>query len=119
MPSFFNKLISSLEDQRVMIPAELLSLLPRSWKRIGAIAIINLKHPLWPYRFEIGQVILDLLGVNRIITVMHARTIITVPGNMKKNVKKGYRSMHVGQEARPWQDSALQACVVFLSLLGI
>ena len=50
---------------------------------------------------------------------MHARTIITVPGNMKKNAKKGYRSMHVGQEARPWQDSALQACVVFLILLGI
>lgn len=60
MPKLFLQLLDALSGQASVDPS-LLSLLPRSYKRVGHIAIFNLHESLIPYKDLIGQTTLTLL----------------------------------------------------------
>ena len=84
MPSFYQNLIELLKIQSTnsVELLDLLSFLPRSWKRIGSIAIISLKEQLLPYRHTIGSAILELVQKNKIKTVMY--NVDTISGEYRK-----------------------------------
>lgn len=73
MPSFYQNLTEFLEinSSNSVELLKLVSFLPRSWKRIGTIAIISLKKQLLPYKYIIGESILELVKNNKIKTVMY------------------------------------------------
>ena len=60
MPKLFLQLLDALSGQASVHPSHL-SLLPRSYKRVGHIAIFNLHESLIPYKDLIGQTTLTLL----------------------------------------------------------
>ena len=80
MPKLFLQLLDALSGQASVDPS-LLSLLPRSYKRIGHIAIFNLHESLLPYKELIGQTTLTLLPPS-IRTV--ARFVRPIDGTTRK-----------------------------------
>lgn len=62
MPKLFHLLITSLTNQQIPIEADLFSYLPRSYKRVGHIAIINLHEKLLGFKTPIAEALLELLN---------------------------------------------------------
>ena len=71
MPSFFEQLY---ESGKGAIPSDLLTLLPRSYKRIGHIALVKFHHALSNYKQLIAERILPLIktsGLQSVAEVEH------------------------------------------------
>ncbi len=56
----FQKIKQTIEDQKIL-SEELISLLPRRWKRVGGVGILELKTELLPWRQQIGKIYLSYL----------------------------------------------------------
>lgn len=56
----FQKIKQTIEEQKIL-PEELFSLLPRRWKRVGGVGILELKTQLLPWRHQIGKIYLSFL----------------------------------------------------------
>lgn len=81
MPKLFHLLITSLTNQQIAIDADLFSYLPRSYKRVGHIAIINLNEKLLDFKQPIADTLLELLSPS-IKTI--ARFVKSIDGVTRK-----------------------------------
>lgn len=64
----FQKIQETLNDQQ-QLPIELLPLLPKGWKRVGRVGILELKPPLLPWKHEIGEAYLKHLPELKTMTL--------------------------------------------------
>ncbi|UCE12224.1 MAG: methyltransferase [Candidatus Heimdallarchaeota archaeon] len=56
----FQKILQTLNEAQ-QIPIDLLPLLPKGWKRVGRVGVLELKTPLLPWKREIGEAYLQHL----------------------------------------------------------
>jgi len=56
----FQQIQQAIRDQEIL-PAEILSLLPKRWKRVGEVGILNLNPELLPWKRKIGEKYLEFL----------------------------------------------------------
>ncbi|MFX0014714.1 MAG: class I SAM-dependent methyltransferase family protein [Promethearchaeota archaeon] len=63
----FQQIRQAIQDQEI-IPKNLIPLLPRGWKRVGEVGILELKPELLPWKKEIGEKYLEFLPELRTIT---------------------------------------------------
>lgn len=56
----FEKIRETITTKDI-VPNNLLSFLPKGWKRVGSVGIIELHNSLLPWKFEIGSVYLSFL----------------------------------------------------------
>lgn len=63
----FQQIQQVIRDQEI-IPLKLISLLPKRWKRVGEVGILNLSPELLPWKREIGEKYLEFLPELKTIT---------------------------------------------------
>ncbi len=77
----FEHIKQSVEKEGYL-PTELINRLPKHWRRIGTVGIIELHTSLWPWKEKIGQNYLS--GISELSTIMQkvgvTTTTIRTPG---------------------------------------
>lgn len=56
----FQQIRQTIQDQEIL-PAKVILLLPKRWKRVGKVGILNLNPELLPWKREIGEIYLEFL----------------------------------------------------------
>lgn len=72
----FQQIKQTVQEQKIL-PTKLISLLPRRWKRVGKVGILNLDPPLLPWKREIGTIYLKFLP--ELDTVAYKAGITSTP----------------------------------------
>lgn len=78
----FQQIQQSLRDQAIL-PAIIISLLPKRWKRVGEVGILNLNPELLPWKKEIGEKYLEFLP--ELKTIAHKVGITTTTTRQPDN----------------------------------
>lgn len=78
----FQQIQQAIRDQEIL-PAEIFSLLPKRWKRVGEVGILNLKPELLPWKREIGEKYLEFLP--ELKTIAHKVGITTTTTRQPDN----------------------------------
>ncbi|UCG04390.1 MAG: class I SAM-dependent methyltransferase family protein [Candidatus Heimdallarchaeota archaeon] len=78
----FQQIKQTIQDQKIL-PAHLISLLPKRWKRVGKVGILNLNPELLPWKREIGEKYLEFLP--ELKTVAHKVGITTTTTRQPDN----------------------------------
>ncbi len=73
----FHQIQQAIRDQKIL-PAQLISFLPKRWKRVGEVGILNLNPDLLPWKREIGEKYLEFLPELRTIALKVGITTTTV-----------------------------------------
>ena len=78
----FELIQQAIRDQEIL-PVKTISLLPKRWKRVGEVGILNLNPELLPWKREIGKIYLEFLPELR--TIAHKVGITTTPTRQPDN----------------------------------
>jgi tRNA wybutosine-synthesizing protein 2 len=78
----FQQIQQAIRDQEIL-PAEIFSLLPKRWKRVGEVGILSLNPELLPWKKEIGETYLKFLP--ELKTIAHKVGITTTTTRQPDN----------------------------------
>jgi tRNA wybutosine-synthesizing protein 2 len=78
----FQQIQQAIRDQEIL-PANLISVLPKRWKRVGEVGILNLNPELLPWKREIGEKYLEFLP--ELKTIAHKVGITTTTTRQPNN----------------------------------
>ncbi|MHA2053177.1 MAG: class I SAM-dependent methyltransferase [Candidatus Hodarchaeales archaeon] len=93
-------------QQEGYLPKEMFESLPKGWRRVGTVGMLELNHNLWPWRKQIGTSYLSVL--NEFSTIIHkvgvTKTPIRTPAYEILAGKAETITEHIELNCRFWID---------------